>query len=634
MEGTSTETRHVLMTGTFKEGKIEHLLMPVPVHLTDDEVDETDDKDDETDEGNGKLVIDWDDVSDDPSTSKSLETPGKDSPNSTQELSNNGEHQPNEQLESGPNHEVRGIQTDAHQSVPAPAPVPAALGETYNADNRPSKSLRSVPNKELIDRKVEPLPTGNQNKMEFEHSRAAVVRTVIQGKRPHKLSTSKNPDSGAKKTKNQAALGAPLVAETSEQDNLKNVKVPYSYDQLIEIYKGIKAAGTSKPTSVLNKMEEEFCKSKKAVEVNSQNPENLNVIAEPQVATEENEKFWPVEAKGAVQQEIRNLKNRSLRAFKSRKPQETNTSEQVFDEFNDFLGWLEEYLGIGKEYPEIISFDEWETHQTLALLKFMRKSTAVNYTAKELEHVVTGKSGSQTKKLIQQIGFAMACYRANNSLYLSKSKTTKYNIPVIAWLHYKSNKKPLNFDIATGDFLEKTPNTSSASVSTTCSEKNSTSDVASIFQKIETSRRLLASTYRLVDPNEFPQYGTFNHRVEHTALGEELWCCDHFPDVKLSQPELPCTAQPTHVTTRHSSSVGDAKHWGGDWTLYAAAAVIGAAALLFLKKAFWGTGAKKNANSARNTYLRGQSGNRAHVVPRDAKTNSLDPTFAQYRKNK
>eukprot|EP00920_Eleutheroschizon_duboscqi_P042675 GHVT01101729.1.p1 GENE.GHVT01101729.1~~GHVT01101729.1.p1 ORF type:complete len:220 (-),score=31.21 GHVT01101729.1:313-972(-) len=154
------------------------------------------------------------------------------------------------------------------------------------------------------------------------------------------------------------------------------------------------------------------------------------------------------------------------------------------------------------------------------------------------------------------------------------------------------------------------------------------------FIQSSSQRRLLTSSYRLVDSNDFPQYGTFNHRVEYAANGERLWCCDHFPDVKLSQPELPCTAQPTHVTTRHSSSVGDAKHWGGDWTLYAATAVIGAAALLFLKKVFWGTGAKKNANSARNTYLRGQSGNRAHVVPRDAKTNSLDPTFAQYRKNK
>eukprot|EP00920_Eleutheroschizon_duboscqi_P042668 GHVT01101721.1.p1 GENE.GHVT01101721.1~~GHVT01101721.1.p1 ORF type:complete len:257 (-),score=37.93 GHVT01101721.1:313-1083(-) len=246
-----------------------------------------------------------------------------------------------------------------------------------------------------------------------------------------------------------------------------------------------------------------------------------------------------------------------------------------------------------------------------------------------IETLEGGKDDTAAKALIKIIGENLPSVSTGGGRGIARLPR------VIAWLHHYLELDPMDFDDESQKFID-TSTSSSPTVPavTSCSSQPAASNTTSAFIQSSSQRRLLTSSYRLVDSNDFPQYGTFNHRVEYAANGERLWCCDHFPDVKLSQPELPCTAQPTHVTTRHSSSVGDAKHWGGDWTLYAATAVIGAAALLFLKKVFWGTGAKKNANSARNTYLRGQSGNRAHVVPRDAKTNSLDPTFAQYRKNK
>eukprot|EP00920_Eleutheroschizon_duboscqi_P042672 GHVT01101725.1.p1 GENE.GHVT01101725.1~~GHVT01101725.1.p1 ORF type:complete len:341 (-),score=50.97 GHVT01101725.1:313-1335(-) len=269
----------------------------------------------------------------------------------------------------------------------------------------------------------------------------------------------------------------------------------------------------------------------------------------------------------------------------------------------------------------------WEKKEDLDLLIKLRRLPALNAEIAGL----SVKTERAAKDFINYIGGQLAGPNPRHG------RGRGYLTQVIAWLRKYLDLHPMDFDYVLQKFIEKSTSSSPPVASvTSCSPQPAASSTTSAFIQLSSQRRLRTSAYRVVASNDFPQYGTFNHRVEVAANGERLWCCDHFPDVKLRQQEQPlqCTAQPTHVTTKHSSSVGDAKHWGGDWTLYAATAVIGAAALLFLKKVFWGTGAKKNANSARNTYLRGQSGNRAHVVPRDAKTNSLDPTFAQYRKNK
>eukprot|EP00920_Eleutheroschizon_duboscqi_P008252 GHVT01019105.1.p1 GENE.GHVT01019105.1~~GHVT01019105.1.p1 ORF type:complete len:890 (+),score=109.74 GHVT01019105.1:145-2814(+) len=154
----------------------------------------------------------------------------------------------------------------------------------------------------------------------------------------------------------------------------------------------------------------------------------------------------------------------------------------------------------------------------------------------------------------------------------------------------------------------------------------------SCIQPPGSGRRLLEESYRLVDSDDFPRVGTFNHRYEYTADGKKLWCCDHFPSLKVNQPEVPPAVQPPPSGTVRSKSLARSpKKLDGNFSDLALAGLGVLVILLFVKNVFCSSGRKKKSSKYNHheQLLKG----RTRVIPRDSETNSTDIWFRRNPKN-
>eukprot|EP00920_Eleutheroschizon_duboscqi_P042674 GHVT01101728.1.p1 GENE.GHVT01101728.1~~GHVT01101728.1.p1 ORF type:complete len:419 (-),score=52.98 GHVT01101728.1:97-1353(-) len=261
-------------------------------------------------------VIDLDANLDHPSTNKSLENLDKSSHISTPEVSNNGGPQRNVPLERVSNHKVpKNIPLnlmDLPQAVSKPPLVP-----------NPTKSFLSryqrFKNSPQVDLKALPPPGASCDNPKKAAGSIKVTKT--KRKSTHGSLTKKIEK---KQKRDDALVDKTLEQETSNPQKEKRL---WSYDELIELYKGMVAAETFSAEEVWKKMQG---KPKVAMFL-KQAPEemiglpkvadaaigtfipiesNMQMITRPQVAVEEAKGYKTNLTRKMVAKQMQNLKRR------------------------------------------------------------------------------------------------------------------------------------------------------------------------------------------------------------------------------------------------------------------------------------------------------------------------------------
>eukprot|EP00920_Eleutheroschizon_duboscqi_P012962 GHVT01030755.1.p1 GENE.GHVT01030755.1~~GHVT01030755.1.p1 ORF type:complete len:632 (+),score=82.57 GHVT01030755.1:527-2422(+) len=143
----------------------------------------------------------------------------------------------------------------------------------------------------------------------------------------------------------------------------------------------------------------------------------------------------------------------------------------------------------------------------------------------------------------------------------------------------------------------------------------------------QNSRRLLEASYRLVEGKDFPQTDAYNHRVEFSASGEPLMCCDYLPGLKLNKEEIPPALQLPQKPVKTSSNLRELQLVGGSLLVFAIVGIAVAGGWFLLKKSFkFGGGKKWTCGKNRRGHLRA---NRTAEGPSDEEAHQTNPKFAQ-----